>query len=361
MNVPGDYGSARDRFRAAADRLGCERHAYAVSARGPGGEELTIDVARRGDAGADRVVVVSSGLHGVEGFFGSAVQTAWLESLASAGERDRVQSGCAVVLLHTLNPWGFAHVRRTDDRNVDLNRNLLLPGEAYRGSPPLYAKLDPMLNPVGPPKRLDLFPLHAMSALWRYRRPAVAQAIAGGQYEFPRGLFFGGDGPAEVVAILRDALPRWLGNCSRMLHLDLHTGLGPWGTLRLLADEPLTPQEREMAGKLGAAAVVEPDQVPSGFYQTRGSLGSWCRGVFADRRYLCLVAEFGTYGGYSVVAALRRENQAHHYCAADDPRRLAAKRRLREVFCPASVAWRERSGRQAMQLIRMAMTAQMQV
>src|SRR5438105_11933974 len=147
MIVPGDYGSARDRFRSAADGLGCERGAYAVTARGPGGEELTIDIARRGPESANRVLVVSSGLHGIEGFFGSAVQTGWLE----AGGADRLPTGTAVVLIHALNPYGFAHLRRADERNVDLNRNFLRPGEPYRGSPPLYARLDPILNPSGPP------------------------------------------------------------------------------------------------------------------------------------------------------------------------------------------------------------------
>ena len=358
MIVPGDYGSARDRFRSAADRLGCQRHAYAVTARGPSGEELTIDVARLGDSNSDRAVVISSGLHGVEGFFGSAVQTTWLESHA---EGDRISPGCAVILIHALNPWGFAHVRRTDERNVDLNRNLLNASETYHGSPPLYAKLNPMLNPAGPPKPLDLFPLHAMTALLKYGKPAVAQAIAGGQYEFPNGLFFGGAAPAEISAILHDALPRSLGGASRVLHLDLHTGLGPWATCRLLADEPLTPQERQLASSLGAASVVEADAAPAGFYQTRGSLGGWCRDAFADRKYLCLVAEFGTYSGYSVVAALRRENRAHHYCAAEDPRRLAAKRRLREVFCPASATWRQRCSDHALQLIRAAVTSEFQI
>ena len=57
------------------------------------------------------------------------------------------------VLLHALNPYGFAWLRRVNEHNVDLNRNFLLPGEAYRGSPAGYAALDPLLNPKSPPAR----------------------------------------------------------------------------------------------------------------------------------------------------------------------------------------------------------------
>jgi hypothetical protein len=28
-----------------------------------------------------------------------------------------------VVALHALNPWGFSHLSRTDEANIDLNRN----------------------------------------------------------------------------------------------------------------------------------------------------------------------------------------------------------------------------------------------
>ncbi|MBV8676351.1 MAG: DUF2817 domain-containing protein, partial [Planctomycetaceae bacterium] len=71
-----DYLAARSRFRAAASALGLRLESYTIGAAGPSGEDLMIDVTLGGVEGASRVVVVSSGLHGVEGFFGSAVQVA---------------------------------------------------------------------------------------------------------------------------------------------------------------------------------------------------------------------------------------------------------------------------------------------
>ena len=71
--------------------------------RGPAGETLAVDVATLGAARPARAVVVSSGLHGVEGFFGSAVQLAWLESVCAG--RIRIPPGTAVVLVHAVNPY----------------------------------------------------------------------------------------------------------------------------------------------------------------------------------------------------------------------------------------------------------------
>jgi predicted deacylase len=355
-----DYFAARDRFRSAATCLGCAIESHAVESRGPAGEELTIDVARWGEARADRVVILSSGLHGVEGLFGSAVQTAWLEACTEGATSGAaaLPRGTAVVLIHAVNPWGFAHLRRTDERNIDLNRNFLLPGERHAGSPTLYGKVDSILNPARPPQRLDLFGLRAAAALARYGRSAVTQAIAEGQYAFPRGLFFGGTGESEIARLLGAELPRCLGDASRVFHLDFHTGLGPWATYKLLADFRLTDEERRLTLAMGHdSLVIEPEETPSGYYRSRGGLGGWCRARFADRRYLLLVAEFGTYGPLKILSALRHENQAHHFCQTGDLDFKRAKARLCEVFCPASPAWRDACLGRGMGLIQSAVRA----
>ena len=60
--------------------------------------------------------------------------------------------------------------------------------------------------------------------------PALKNAVAGGQYEFPRGVFFGGSGETQSNALLADELPGIVGNAARVLHIDFHTGLGPSAT-----------------------------------------------------------------------------------------------------------------------------------
>ena len=99
-------------------RLGWQLETYPIDAKGPRGEDLTIDVgvSRHGDP--DRVLVLSSGVHGVEGFFGSAVQVALLERWANSPPLST-----KVLLLHGLNPFGFAWLRRCDENNVDPGRN----------------------------------------------------------------------------------------------------------------------------------------------------------------------------------------------------------------------------------------------
>ncbi len=132
-----DYATARRRFRHAASRLGWQLEAHPIGALGPRGEELAFDVAWTPGGDPEKALVVSSGVHGVEGFFGSAVQLAALEQWATDSPPP---TRC--VFLHGLNPFGFAWLRRFDENNVDPNRNYLLPGERFEGAPEVYARLD---------------------------------------------------------------------------------------------------------------------------------------------------------------------------------------------------------------------------
>jgi hypothetical protein len=75
-----------------------------------------------------RALIHSSGLHGVEGFAGSAIRLALLEQLPS------ISSDGAILVLHALNPYGMAWFRHVNVNNVNLNRNFITSEEQRTGS-----------------------------------------------------------------------------------------------------------------------------------------------------------------------------------------------------------------------------------
>ena len=297
-------------------------------------------------------MIVSSGLHGVEGPFGSAVQSTWLE-LAIKNLPARV----AILMLHGLNPYGFAHVRRFNESNIDLNRNFLLDDQSFEGSPPTYAALDSFLNPKSSPRHFDPFVIGALAAIARYGYQPLKQAVAGGQYDFPRGLFFGGHEPAALQTLLAERLPAWLGSADPMLHLDYHTGLGKWGTYQLLIDHPLSSDQRVWLDRHFANERVSPFQEESIAYETRGSIGRWCHSKLIPRSYLYFCAEFGTKPPLAMLAALCAENRAQYWGKLASQPTRQAKQRLLEAFVPRNRGWREKVVRQGVALITQALTA----
>ena len=341
-----DYSTARLRFRQAATRLGWRLEEHSIGQIGPDGEDLTIDIAWSENDTPERTLVVSSGVHGVEGFFGSAVQLALLDHWAIHGVPS-VRS----VFLHGLNPYGFSRLRRFDENNVDPNRNFLLTGEPYQGAPSGYAELDNLLNPRRPPSRWESFFVKVLPEIARHGMPALRQSVAAGQYEFPKGLFFGGSEPTQMHQILQQHLGRWLQGSRSVVHLDFHTGLGRSGACKLLIDYQLTPSARENLTDWFGADSFEACDSDGISYDARGGLGRWCVARGFASEYLFACAELGTFGPIKVLAGLRAENQAHHWGDSESESTQRAKKRLKELFCPTDEFWRSKVLSQSMKLV----------
>ncbi|NQT92399.1 MAG: DUF2817 domain-containing protein [Lentisphaerae bacterium] len=328
------YAEARRRFIDAAGAVDANVRSYGLDSASP--DDLTIDVAVLGADNAP-AFVVSSGVHGVEGFFGSAVQLALLERLNAPNSRKDIR----YVLIHGMNPFGFAHLRRVNEDNVDLNRNFLTNTDDYSGAPDGYARLNGFLNPRSPPSRFEPFKLKALWNVWRMGLQALKEAVAGGQYEYPRGLFFGGKGPCKSTQIVQDNCDSWLAASRRLVHIDFHTGLGPFGTYKLIVTESSDSEHYSWYAEAFGSECVEPLTQPDGTaYRASGMFGQWMQSHFCMHDCRFVGAEFGTHGMMRVLDALRAENRAHHHCSESSPLYLRAKKELRERFCPDSPTWR---------------------
>ena len=349
------YEVARRRFRDAARAVGATVEQHRVDTGGAG-VDFTIDVATVGGREPSWAAVVSSGVHGVEGFFGSAIQLAWLSSQTAGASPP---GDGVVVLIHAVNPYGFARLRRANEHNVDLNRNFLDTADAYTGAPDGYETLDPFLNPASPPSPLEPFRLKALWHIRQHGLPALKAAVAGGQYRFPRGLFFGGHGPACSTRIIGHHLARWLGGAPRTVHVDLHSGLGAHGRYRLLPAESARDSNVEWYRDTFGSEVDEPLAPGDGTsYAAAGTLGGWALTHLGDTRYRFVCAEVGTYPILRVLGSLRAENRAHFFGRPGTGAHRGAKAELLECFCPRSDRWRELVVAQGLAIIDRAVRSQ---
>jgi hypothetical protein len=328
------YATARQRFREAAKAAGASLEELLLEARGPNDEPLTVDVAWLGDARPRGVLLHSSGLHGVEGFAGSAIQ---LQLLAA---RPSLPEGMAAVFLHVVNPYGMAWLRRFNENNVDLNRNFLAADQEFRGAAEAYRKLNGLLNPATPPHALDLFLPRAVYCIARYGFQNLKQAVAEGQYEFPQGLFFGGRQREQAAALVLAWSRRRLAAVEEVFAIDVHTGLGAKGQDTLLTHHDAnSPNGQELRRRFGG--LMQSWHSSGVAYSIRGGFLEALERELAAAAVNSVCQEFGTYKPLWVLYALREENRWHHW---GDPRQLnhPAKRRLIEAFCPADPVWRTR-------------------
>jgi hypothetical protein len=327
-----DFATARARFRTAVAARAGRLDTLALAHKGPHGAALGIDIGWFGAARPRRVLVHSCGLHGVEGFAGSAIQLQWLKlglpPLGAAG---------AVVLTHMLNPYGAAWLRRVNENNVDLNRNFRPRDIDERKSDDDYAALDSVLNPPSAP-RADFFYARAAWLASRHGMAKLRQTVGGGQVVNPRGLFYAGSKLEAGPALYQDYLQSHLGQANRIVAIDVHTGLGRYGRDALMVNAMTgrTQAKEDMRRCFGAR--LQWSDGPDAAYHAHGTHQEMYERLFANADIHFATQEFGTLHALRVVAALRAENRWHHYGAGtlDHP----AKRRLLDVFCPPDEKWR---------------------
>ena len=335
IGYPDTYREARHLFLEACQGVGCELQTYRNPRTGPHGWPLYVDLARIGAPQSDAAVLVISGTHGVEGFCGSTCQSAWL-----AGEGlVRLRPDRTVYLLHAVNPFGFAWIRRVNEDNVDVNRNFVdftcLPENArYRE---LAASLAPPLwDDVG---------LRISRTQWRtfieqYGEDAFVAAVAAGQYEDADGLFYGGSAPVWSHDIFHQIASEQLIAHKRLAIIDVHSGLGPFGHGEVICRHPPDSPAMARAQSWYGDAVTSPQKGDSVSAYVSGNLRMAPERWLAEVELTAVSIEFGTYDSARVLSALIADNWLHLHGDLTSAKGQAIKAEMREVFFPTDTGWR---------------------
>ncbi len=183
------YYEAQAKFMSAAEAANASITRFnRTSKHSDDAQAPSLDVAWIGPAAASRILISFSGTHGAEGFVGSAAQTAWLVDQGPG----TLPADTAMLMIHAVNPFGFANVLRCTESNVDVNRNWVdfaapLPRNL------LYEDMHSFLCPTSIDDTALGQAADAVSRLGRrHGQWTVDDALSRGQYVRPDGYYFGG-------------------------------------------------------------------------------------------------------------------------------------------------------------------------
>ena len=331
-----DYNEARARFRDAAHEAGGALESVTHPEAGPEGGPLTTDVAWFGPRSAASVLVMVSATHGVEGFCGSGAQVDWLRR----GEASRLPGGVAVLMIHAVNPFGFAWLRRVTENNVDLNRNWI----DFTQPRPSNAGYLTLSEAICPAEWTDESRLAADQVLAGYAAehgfPALQQAITGGQYSHPAGLFYGGDGATWSRRTQSDILRQYLTEAGKVAVIDYHTGLGDWGYgEQILTDRKGSAAFARAAGWWGAAITSPADGTSTSADITGDNLGA-LGALLPHAEVTGMALEFGTQSLIEVLTALRADAWLHAHGDLGSAQGRAIKAQVRDAFYGDADDWK---------------------
>ena len=338
------YSELRQRFldTAAKNHATVSHHAHPL--KGMQGEALFTDVAVLAKPGTKKWLVSVSGTHGVEGFYGSMCQTAYLEHLAQTGRDESI----GILMVHLINPWGTSWQRRVNEDNIDLNRNYLdytrpIPENAA------YEELHPLFT-----KECATGEARANSeAQWEAKLQEVGPTelkskLGAGQYQHQDGLYFGGFKPSWSNLTLRDIMKEHLADCTDAISFDLHTGAGPYGHPALMGiaehDYPGLADAERIYGAWLYKILTRPDQTTTTGISAAatGYTSQAMVDLMVGKRFAQLVIECGTYDGTKVGhPALLDDHFLHLQGELAGEHFLRVKKALLEFFYPSDDDWRE--------------------
>lgn len=335
-----DYQDARRKFLAAANKAEAQLFAYAHPLeKGPNSEPLYVDVAYVGNSTAKRVHVAISGTHGLEAAAGSAVQNAWLTSYA---QEKHLPEDVAVLFIHVINPYGFAHTTRTTENNVDLNRNFVDHDNQHIENKD-YALLHPhLITETWDTAGLDKVDKSLAVYLEKYGEDALFNARVKGQYDFPDGLAYGGNQREWSNLILEKIIKTHLPYAEQIAFIDWHTGLGEYAQPFFLCfNEEGGAYQKEAVIWWGEGRIL--GQRPLGMKRPDYQ-GLVFRGVeqfLQGRPLVGAVVEFGTRGRDTPLALRLDQWLRFKSKNAPDPlRNQQLYQDLKDAYLPVSSIWR---------------------
>jgi predicted deacylase len=342
-------------------QYGASLHTYVHPLRGKDGEELALDIAVFGQRGS-KVLLVTSGCHGVEGYCGSGIQLAALNDQLVKSAYD---AGVTLVLAHALNPYGFSFGRRVNEDNVDLNRNFhdfAQPLPVNEGYAPLHELLIPSIWP----------PPVSSEALLREQfqtrgMPYMQGAITAGQFTHLQGLHYSGKAPVWSHLQTRRLLKEHCSYAAHFAWIDLHSGLGPSGVGERIFSPCYTPENSHVAPAMwqrandwwaggGATPLTQVGKDSASTNKIRGNLNASALWECLNSSITKVTLEFGTLPPLVVLQAMRAEQWLQLHPQTDTTVAEQIRQDLKNAFYVDTPQWRSAVVQQGLEAIEQAIS-----
>ncbi len=275
--------------------------------KGIDGESLYCDIAYLDGSQKKRTFILSSGVHGVEGYCGAAFQSALLEADFFAPYYEEFN----LVFVHAVNPFGFSYSCRTNEDNVDINRNFV----DFETPPPFDLEYEQFRNAVFPDTWVDsslkTITTNIKHYIDKHGAKQFQRLMTRGQYQNPEDTYFGGSKPTWSRTIWTQLCQELASKNNTIFHIDFHSGLGPFGEAEIIyGGQPKTWNINIARECFGSTDVKVPAHADSLSPSVSGALATALDHY--TERAVSIALEFGTIPIEAMLSNLIADNWLLH-------------------------------------------------
>ena len=298
------------------------------------------------------LIVLTTGVHGMEGYIGSVMLDVFFEEIYPDINTDNT----GILIVANVNPYGMKYMRRYNENNVDLNRNFILDWDNFdKSSNKDYPEVKEFLQPEG---KIGNALWHEAGFYLQLAKEAltkgadkVSDALLTGQYEYPEGVYYGGNGDEKSTAYLKNVFNDCLdGKYKNIVHIDIHSGYGPRYNMVIFNSVYEKMTEAETKKAFGYDYVISHDS--ESFYATTGDTTDYfyrlAESKNTEKELFSTCFEFGTIGDSFIDSILSLkytvdENRQHWFPSDNKIASEVVKENYYELFYPTETQWREKT------------------
>ena len=298
------------------------------------------------------LIVLTTGVHGIEGYIGSVMLDVFFEEIyPTLNTKDT-----GVLIVANVNPYGMKYMRRYNENNVDLNRNFIEDWDNFDlSSNKEYPKVDKFLQPEG--KMGNAF-WHEAGFYLKLAKEAIftgadtiSDALLTGQYEYPEGVYYGGNGDEKSTTYLKGVFNDCLeGDYENIIHVDIHSGYGPRYNMVIFNSVQDPTSEADSMAQIGYDYIIAQDSEE--FYVTYGDTTDYfyrlAKSKNSDKNLYSTCFEFGTIGDgfFDSILSLKYtvdENRQHKFPTNNKITAEIVRQNYLELFYPTETEWRTKT------------------
>ena len=332
-----------------ADGVTVEHSTYAIDAE----DDLYIDnVYLPATKETTNLILLTTGVHGMEGYIGSVMLDVFFEEVYPTLDTETT----GILVVANVNPYGMKYMRRYNENNVDLNRNFIEDWDNFdRASNTEYPKVVDFLEPK---KKVTNAFWHEVGFYLSLAKNAIfkgadtiSDALLTGQYEYPEGVYYGGDGDEASTTYLKGVFADCLdGEYDNIIHIDIHSGYGPRYNMVIFnsVQDPTTEAEAKAAFGYDYIIATDSDDFYATFGDTTDYFYRLAKSKDTDKELYSTCFEFGTIGDgfFDSILSLKYtvdENRQHWFPSGNKTAERVIQENYYELFYPTETKWREKT------------------
>lgn len=273
-------------------------------------EDLYVDTFYIGSAEPDKLLIYTSGIGGIDGYIGSAIQCYILDNIYKLIKFADMNNK-NILFIHAFNPYGMSHYRRWNENNIDLNNNFRNSEDFILNTSPIYEEMSDLLNPTKEPfSWRALFYMKYIEMIFKYNKLELKEELIKGQNRYLNGLFNYGTELQFIPKIILSKLEKFK-NVSHVINIQI------------TIDTDITFGED----------MIEYDKY------NNHSFNDCIKYVFNNKKINSIVQKFGTFDSGTFLFALCKENYYHHYKKIDNDH--YSRKDLYNIYCPNNIKFKQ--------------------